>query len=85
MADVAEILDFYGSIASCTAVRGNVDDTASMEELPEHAVSFFMGWIIFITHIADPSLRQAVSKTVLWSSRHSLAYGSVGPRAVSLW
>ncbi len=36
------------------AVRGNVDDGATKEELPEYVLQTHLGWDILITHVADP-------------------------------
>ncbi|CAK0787520.1 hypothetical protein CVIRNUC_010740 [Coccomyxa viridis] len=52
----AEILKFFGSLTKTIAVRGNVDDTASLEELPEHTVEACGDYSVFITHIADPRI-----------------------------
>ncbi|CAL5224715.1 g7447 [Coccomyxa viridis] len=54
----AEVLSSFQRCANCIAVRGNVDDTASIEELPEHVSQTIAGWEIFVTHIADPGQGQ---------------------------
>ncbi len=51
---VSEILSFFEQCATCIAVRGNVDDTASAQELPEHSSQAIAGWDVSVTHIADP-------------------------------
>lgn len=56
----AEILALFENCAKCIAVRGNVDDSASAEELPEHRSKEIAGWDIFVTHIADPGQGQEV-------------------------
>ena len=59
----AEVLSFFAGCAKCVAVRGNVDDTAPVEELPEHVSQTIAGWDIFVTHIAHPDQGQKVGSS----------------------
>ena len=52
MASHTEVLHAYERTAPIIAVRGNVDEEASMDELPEDKVVILDGWRILITHIA---------------------------------
>jgi predicted phosphodiesterase len=59
----AELLNFFRALVPSIAVRGNVDDTATKEELPEHVLHSHLGWDIFVTHVAYPGRGYAVSET----------------------
>lgn len=59
----AEVLNFFQDLVPSVAVRGNVDDTATKEELPERVLQTHLGWDIFVTHVADPDRGYEVSET----------------------
>ena len=61
---LSEILSFFEECAACIAVRGNVDDTASAQELPEHLLQAIAGWDVIVTHIADPHKGLEVNKSL---------------------
>lgn len=86
-----EVLAQLRHIAPVLAVRGNVDDCASTDELPEVRIETFNGWRILVTHIVGmPPKVAPTAKAMLAEHKpdivifgHSHVYGE--QRADGVW